>query len=208
MNLPLGFYLARTGVQTASSPRVPYRGIDRLPYIPTPKEEEELRLAGRRRLADLWVEYADAEYDKTFVFDSQLALDYQRKFFDEGIRFEVIYGEIVFVPENLEQYALGDRWMSGLNEALRRWHQTLPQSWRNPTDLAFLGVDISHPFPTFHSAIYQPGLHESRPDLIPELNRSGLFGDIGAALPFLECGNRMGYGALPFCLVEVRTFEA
>ena len=76
--LRLGFWLERVGVTCLKWPSVPYRGIDRPPYLPSLEEEDELRSTGRRRLADLWDHYWDAEDSGELNINLRLAQDVER----------------------------------------------------------------------------------------------------------------------------------
>ncbi len=201
--LRLGFWLERVGVTCLKWPSVPYRGIDRPPYLPSLEEEDELRSTGRRRLADLWDHYWDAEDSGELNINLRLAQDVQREFFNEGIEFEVVYGEIVTIPQNLYQYPHGTLWTEFLLEQLpriRRIHQNFAA---RPQGIRWLGYDISHPIDSFHSAIFQPGLHETCPGLPDDLNRAGLFDDLNAASRYLHAANEMDYGPLPFCVLGI-----
>ncbi len=204
----LGYFLEREGVAAAAFPAVRYRGIDRLPYLPTDEELQALRRAGRERLVALWERYLHAEDEGTPYTDRALALDFRRAFRREGVELEVVYGEVTAVPENLETYPGGTPWARTLLSALQGMHNRNAHFARRPQGLDFLGYDISHPVPTFHSAIYQPGLHRVQPDLPRYLNRHGLFGDLATALRFLHAANAMDYGALPFCVLQVWSVTA
>src|SRR5438552_14660724 len=117
----LGFFLQRTGVSCASWPDVPYRGIDRLWFLPTFEEQDELRAAGRNHLADLWDRYWDAEDSHELMVNLQLAQDLQREFFQEGVKLDLAYAEIAMIPDDLAEYPHGKLWSEILAKDLSHW---------------------------------------------------------------------------------------
>ena len=199
----LGFFLERTGVACFKWPSAPYRGIDRPPNLPTPEEEDELRSSGRSALADLWDRYWDATDSRQLNTNLPLAQDLQREFRIEGIELEVVYSEIVMIPDNLDDYPHGNLWLEQLDFVLQHWRHVHNLSAARPENLDFLGFDLSHPVPSFHSAIFQPGLHKTHPRLPDHLNQVGLFEDVDTALRFLRAANEMDYGGLPFCVLGI-----
>ncbi len=202
-SIRLGFFLERSSVTCSRWPEVAYRGIDRLPYLPIPEEQERLLSSGRSELAQLWDIYWEASIDGKINVDGRLATELQRRFLAWGITLEVIYGEIVVIPSNLDKYPHGALWSENLNSALVHRHDSHDSLGSRPGNIDFLGFDISHPVPTFHSAISQPGLNDNCPNLPEHLNKNGLFDTLEEALPFLSEANSLDYGLLPFCILGV-----
>ena len=199
----LGFFLERVAVTCFKWPSVPYRGIDRIPYLPTPEEKDELRSSGRGALADLWDRYWDAVDSRELNTNLPLAQDLQREFRNEGIELEIVYAEIVMIPDNLHEYPGGMDWAELLTQSLKNIRPVHERLTGRPENLHFLGFDVAQLFETFLSAIFQPGLHETQPRLPDHLNRAGLFDDIDTASKFLRAANEMGYGPLPYCVLGI-----
>lgn len=201
--LRLGYFLLRRGVRLSSWPDVPYRGIDRLPFVPSPEEEQILQATGHSDLVQLWVSYWDALESGELRARLPVARRFQQAFLRQGYRFELVYAQILEIPSHLERYPHGELWLRDMELAaghLVRVHEQITHAARN---LDVLGIDISHPTITFHSAIFQPGLHRRVPDLPRYLNERGLFPDIVAARPFVSEANAMDYGAFPFCSIKI-----
>lgn len=199
----LGFFLERTGVACCKWPHLPYRGIDRLPYLPSFEEQDDLRAASKSKLADLWDRYWDAKDTRQLMVNLQLAQDLKREFCKEGIELEVVYAEIAMIPDNLDEYPSGKLWSEEIALVLPHWRHIHDRLGERLPKLQFIGFDLSHPVPSFHSAIFQPGLHNTCPKLPDYLNSNGLFDDLNTASMFLHKANEMGYGGLPFCILGI-----
>lgn len=198
----LGFFLERVGVNLLEANR-PYRGMDRLPYLPTLEEEESLHDLGRHRLLELWDQYCDVRDSGELNVNRNVAWRLQRKFLVEGITLETVYGEITRIPDNLDQYPHGALWLENLVDVLSHWRNIQDILPERPENVLFLGFDVSHPVPDFHSAIFQPGLSRIYPRLSEHLNRDGLFDESSEALSAVELANSLDYGGLPFCMIGV-----
>ncbi len=152
---------------------------------------------------DVWDQYWNA-YDSTELNSNvQLAQTLHRKLATEGIDLDLIYAEISMVPHELDQYPSGKIWARELARVLSVIRKVHDRLGKRPDGVQLLGYDISHPVPSFHSAIFQPGLHERRPCIPEYLNSAGLLEDIDLALRFLSAANEMDYGSLPFCVVGI-----
>ena len=132
-----------------------------------------------------------------------LAQDLQREFRKEGIELEVVYSEILMIPDNLDDYPHGKLWSEQLDFVLQHWRHVHDLLAARPENLHFLGFDLSGPVPSFHSAIFQPGLHKTHPRLPDHLNQAGLFEDADTASRFLRAALEMDYGILPFCVLGI-----
>jgi hypothetical protein len=198
----LGFFLERTSVTCFAWPDMAYRGIDRLPFLPTPEEQEQMMSSGSSDLAKLWDRYWEASIDGLINVDGKLAREYQQQFLKGGITLEVIYGEIVEIP-NVDKYPHSALWSENLESALLHRYDIHQRIGSRPDNIEFLGFDISHPVPTFHSAILQPGLNSKCLHLPHQLNSNGLFNTFEDAVPVLDDANSLDYGLLPFCILGI-----
>lgn len=204
--LRLGFYLQRVGISCFNWPTVAYRGIDRMPHIPTPEQEPDLYFtpkAGRSRMADLWARYLDAIEQGRLNTDLKLTCRLRAEFLANGVDLEIVYSEVVTIPQDLEGFPHGKLWLEGLASILPTLEQTHRQIAKRPNNMNFLGYDIAQLFENFHSAIFQPGLHEYCPHLPDHLNPVGLFDDLDTASKFVQTANEMDYGPQPFCILGV-----
>lgn len=199
----LGFFLESHGVTCFNWPTIPYRGIDRLPHIPSPEEDDGLRSAGRGGLVDLWERYWNASDGEELRLNLSLAQELQQMFLGQRVELDIVYSEIAFIPGDLEAYPRGSLWLDNLTFVLSQIQGVHNRLLKRPDNLQLLGFDISLPVPSFHSAIYQPGLHRRHARLPDYLNRFGLFADLNTALRFLSMANEMDYGALPFCILGI-----
>jgi hypothetical protein len=206
--VPLGFYLERVDERTSTWTDIHYRGIDRLPYFLTPEEENDLTREGRTRLLELWEDLAAVEYEPKEAFNRSRLARLRDGFENEGVRFDLVYAEIVLVPNDLARYKRGALWKRELRNSLEQWISQVPSDTPSHEDFALLGYDISHPFPTFHSAINQPGLGDREPSLRNMLNRNGLLDEMSPAADLMAEANELDYGPLPFCVISVWAVEA
>ena len=201
--IPLGFYLARRHVSCSMWPQVTYRGVDRLLHLPSPDEVDHWRSTGKRELADLWDRYDEAQENGTlnvdYVLADRLLLDFQSHQFEV----ELIYVELSVIPKGLEEYPHGVLWAEELERALAYIQKVGRPLKERPQEAHSLGYDLAHPIRSFHSAIFQPGLHKTCPLLPQMLNKYGLFFDLATAMTVLDQANALDYGGLPFCILEV-----
>jgi len=151
----------------------------------------------------VWDRYDEAEERGDLNCTLSVARQLQTMFRDDGLDLDLMYAEMTFIPADIEHYPNGDLWSERLAPALRARQSVHTRLRARPHHLQFLGYDLSHPVPTFHSAIYQPGLSESRPDFPKHLNEYGLFSEHDDALEFLGVANDMDYGPMPFCLINI-----
>jgi hypothetical protein len=197
--LRLGFVLGRTGVAFPYRPGTTYRGVDRLPFVPTLQEEEDLNRVGRATLISLWHRYADLLFTGELHADGQLAKDLRGEFAGEGLDFEVVYAEVLGLTQS-EAETRDDKPAVGVCNRLRRHHE---RAARRPEGATLLGYDVSYPLPSFHSALFQPGFREkpNTPDL--DLNSAGLLSDLDQLRQILPLANAMVSAWHPFCGIGV-----
>ncbi len=201
--LRLGYFLLEQGVTLYSWPSVPYRGIDRLPDVPSPLEHQNLTAAGHGDLVQLWVSFWD-EFEPGEIHTSLASsLHFQQAFRRHGYDFELIFAKLLEIPPRIEEYPHGQLWLEDLDLAADRLVRIHERIGHDPTNVMVLGVDISHPTVEFHSAIFQPGFHRRVPDLPRYLNDYGLLPSIEVARPLVDEANAMDYGAFPFCAIEI-----
>lgn len=198
----LGFFLERRGVTCSMYPTVRYEGVDRLPNM-VYYDLSEGSMDKTEGVAGLWEEYSEAEEMGELNVDLTLAHRLQERFRYAEVCLDLVYAEVVAIPRGVGGYPSGELWSDTLEFVLEHRRAIHNRLQGAPESFSFLGFDISHPVPTFHSAIYQPGLHEVRPEYPRYLNRFGLFDDRGTAVQFLNAANGRDYGPLPFCLLGV-----
>ena len=200
VNLPLrlGFVLARTDVPLPGRPWIRYRGVDRMPFVPTPEEEDELARAGHARLVALWHQYWDVLFTAELYRDTSIATDLRDQFAQFGVALEVIYAEVGVVQE-LE----GGFSDASFREAWDRLRRHGDRAGLRPADAGLLGYDVSYPLPGFHSVLVQPGLLEqpNSPDL--DVNDMGLLDDVAQVKRILPVANAMTSSWRPFCGIRV-----
>jgi hypothetical protein len=189
-------------VHCVAWPTVAYRGIDRLPYLPTAEEQEQLQSLGRYDLNRLWDSYWAASSEGRLNVEARLASQLKQQFESEGINFEIVYSEILRIP-NFDGCPHKSLWSENLTSVLSHRQAVHERLVCRPENIEFLGFDISHPVPTFHSAILQPGLDSRHPSLPQRLNTHGLLDTIEEALDLAAEANSLDYGMLPFCVLGI-----
>jgi len=197
--LRLGFFLERTEVMFPFLPGTFYRGVDRLPFEPTPEEDEQLRNSGKKRLLSLWQRYADLYFTGELHASLQLAGGLRSEFADEGVDFEVVYAEVVLIPP-LDTEGLRFEMSEEILPRLRKLHE---QVTSRPVGSRMLGFDLSYPLPGFHSALFQPGLRDLPEAPHLDVNSAGLLSDIAQVEELLPLANAMTSSWRPFCGIGV-----
>jgi len=194
----LGFFLQLIGVAFPFRPGIFYRGVDRLPFPPTPEEEEELSSSGRARLLSLWEEYGDLSFTGELHGDEQLARRLRTAFADEGIDLEMVYAEVALVGTRQAEEHFAE--IEPVITRLRKLHERVESL---PAGIQELGYDVSYPLPRFHSVLFQPGLPEDpqTPDL--DLNSAGLLSTVRQVEDILPIANSMDSSWRPFCGILV-----
>ena len=127
-----------------------------------------------------------------------------------GHKVEVVFAKIVAIPPDLSVYPHRSIWANtveqGMNSLMKLLTNASLRLGRHsciPKNFVSLGYDISQAIPNFHSAIRQPGLVNTCPDLPKNLNENGLFGYQECAEKFMSEANQMDYGSEPHCVIEV-----
>ncbi len=202
----LGYYLCNTTITCYKRPSVPYRGVNRplwaeYSYGYDVIALEKMRSEGKGDLANLWERYIDAEDE--LRYDIRLARKIKNEFMKYGMEFEIIYTQIERSPDNISSYPRGELWEKEQKKDIALYEPIQSMLSGPPKNSNFLGYDVAALYDGFHSAIYQPGLNETAPDLPRYLNKWGLFDDIDTAMKFMHKANLMDYGSLPFCVLGV-----
>lgn len=194
----LGFFLEREDVMFPFRP-VFYRGVDRLPFIPTPEDEEELRASGKTKLLSLWQRYAEVTFTGELYASQSLATGLKTAFAEQGVGLEVIYAEVVKVPSSVTKELEPDV-CERLRSRLRSLHTQViaPHSGAR-----MLGYDLSYPLPDFHSVLYQPGFQGEPETPRLDINTYGLFNNIEQLEQILPLANSISSSWRPFCGIGV-----
>lgn len=203
-NCSLGFWLEQTGKKLSISPAIAYCGLDRVTEIPFPAsvldefgvEDIESVISGTRGQLDVAIESG------ALNADLQLALEFQARFREEGISTEVIHARLVEVPSISE---------SDADLAARLYRELEARAWISEAvapalagiRTEFLGLDVTDPVPSFHSAIYQGNLGAVDENFWMGLNEFGLFSDEASASTAAALVNVTATSRLPFCPVAI-----
>jgi hypothetical protein len=175
---------------------MPYRGANRLPFIPRPLTPGD----GTVTWPEPWPAYFEADDSGELHRHRHVAEDLVEQFRGAGIDLEVAYLRLAFVPriEDLpEAEALNKQWSKSLT-----WLEGLVGAVPPvPGDFRSLGYDLAMPIPSFTSKIFY-GLPRWRPDIQPSLNEFGLLDSVERALDFLGDANAHHH-AVPDCILSV-----
>ena len=201
MDVPirLGFLLERTEVMFPFLPGSLYGGVDRLPFVPTPEEEESLRNSKRVTLLELWQQYSDLTYTGQLHGSPHATKFLRNAFAAEGIDLEVIYAEVVLMP-SLEMEGVDQKARGLLLKRLHTFHQQVAS---RPVGAQMLGYDVSYPVPGFHSFLFQPGLREQPEAPHLDINGAGLLSTVQQAGQIVAVANAMTSSWRPFCGIAV-----
>lgn len=191
----IGFVLAQRGITLPWIEGRQYRGIDRGLPVPDPLKVD----VNERKV---WNEYLDAQDNGELGRDRLKAERLGGDFEMLGIASEVIYGDIIEHPfdvvgpsgEDDEQRKRQFAWF------VRRSSGIMPA----PPDFVSIGLDVSEPFPSFHSPIIQPGpglAHDAAFTL--HLNGFGLIEDVKYATELMNAANLTGYRFSMFCVIRI-----
>jgi hypothetical protein len=176
-----------------------YGGVDRLPFVPTPEEEEDLRNSKRATLLQLWQQYSDLTYTGQLHGSGHTTRALRDAFAAEGIDLEVIYAEVVLMP-SVEMERVDQKARGLLLQRLRTLHQ---QVVSRPVGAQILGYDVSYPVPGFHSFLFQPGLREQPEAPNLDVNEAGLLSTVQEAGRIVAVANAMTSSWRPFCGIAV-----
>lgn len=141
--------------ETLCSPqtRTENRGLDRQPGLPGPDEDAALESQGWLTLLELRNRYWDLQDAGKVQRDPGLAVELRDALEDEGVRVGLVLAEVMELPE---LHDVPSDLAAAFERQLGRW-STDPEP---PTEFQTrpLGIDVTYPFPSFHSAI----LNENR----------------------------------------------
>ncbi len=200
-DIQIGLYLMRNGVTLSGSRLGPYRGVDRMPQTPSPFALASASPSGRPGWDRLWLDYWAAEDAGSLHADLLVARSFQEQFGAHGIDLELVYITLAALPD--DRWLTDEIWKSNLAEAVARYQTGSHIRAEAPVGAQHLGFDIAWPVPSFHSAIYEPGLDKVSPNFVGELNAHGLFGDIDQAVAKLDEALSLRYSPTPFCVLGV-----
>lgn len=201
--LRLGFFLAETGLSTHAWRDVDYCGVDRHPRFPASNESPGSLEMIAEEARDVWEAYVEASDSEELNTELACARYFQREIQNLGVEAEIIYVEVLAVPKDITAHELSHEWMQRLTEDFSQWAVVHEKLTRRPTRLQKLGIDVSYPVPSFHSAIYQPGLEKTVPNLPDYLNEFGLVDELDTALALAERANQLESPWRPFCAIGV-----
>ncbi len=193
----LGYFLVLSDVASLDM-RGAYRGVDRVWFGPIVEDDGSISGVSEE-LARLWDRYSEAKHSKELNTNRWLVTKLASQFREHDIVLNVIYTEISAVIEgsrDLSKYELFD-------ETAAVWRGVHDSIEQRPQNLEFVGYDVSSPFPSFHSAIYQPGLPKDELSLADLLNDHGLPNRFDDALFIGREANKADYGPYPFCVLGV-----
>jgi len=192
----IGFVLGRCGVTLPWLGRT-YRGVDRRLPFPDPLEIDDNE-------SKLWDEYLEAEDKGELGRDRLKAERLQESFQALGVASEVLYGDIIDNPFGMvTQFDDSDLQR---HDKFAWFVSHYADIGPAPSDFVSLGLDVSEPFPSFHSPIIQPGpgfVHDAV--FASHLNEFGLIMDDDEqyALDVMNAANDTGYRYSMFCVIRI-----
>lgn len=200
--ISLGYWLVESDEILGGTGVRPYRGIDRQPHIPGPEDDDRLRSEGQETLVALRNRYWHLDDVGAVRRDPDVALELRNAFLATGITLDVVRADLVELPDLKD--VPGDL-AAAFDQQLARWSTPaeLPRDGRPRT----LGIDVTFPFPSFHSAIRQPVLSNVFPQHVAALNPNGLFSDNHFARRMTSLCNRHDTAWRPFCSVRVTQID-
>lgn len=195
-NWSLGYWLVAGDAESTHVGPRSYHGLDRRPLFPGPDDDARLQQEGRTSLVKLRERFWDLEDSALLHRDPNVALGMRDDLAPEGYTLHVVHADVVAPRLTDIPTDLRDRY----ERSVDRWSiDVLPTAG----SIKHLGIDVTFPFPTFHSAIRQPVLSRVAPETLARLNNYGLFTDHGAANRAATAVNRVNTSWRPFCSVEI-----
>jgi len=200
MGLPtrIGYVIVRPGASLPLPRGRLYRGIDRPLSVPDPTLPQTAS-AGR-----VWARYLNADEGGLVAADLDLARSLATQLAQVGEPTEVIYAEVTVPPPSTLGESKADRQRADSLAWLASRCAKVPAP---SEEFEPIGFDVATPLPTFHSALYQPGLVRKDARFVANLNQSGLVDDIGYAAELMHVANATGYLLSLFGVVEVRALR-
>lgn len=194
----LGCWVVSRRVSRSASGSDQYRGLDRTPPLPGPDEDSRLSGEGRNGLLEVRDRYWRLEDEGRLHSDFRAAVAVRDVLNREGVSVELIQAEIVSIPDlSTLPLELKERFEKGL----ARW--CVKSRPHDAVEREPLGIDVTYPFPSFHSAIRQPMTGVGREDWESKLNRYGLFASAAEAETIAAICNSRETNWRPFCPVEI-----
>lgn len=197
----LGLWIVSREAVAWGKPECEYRGLDRRPELPGPDQDDDLRGRGRDRLIGIRDELWNLEDTRELHRSPEAALRLREALEAEGFPVEIVLARVV-PPRDLSDLPQDLR--SAYEDRRRRWAIGTPATGVGTQPL---GMDVTYPFPTFHSAIRQPTLGAVAPELVGELNEFGLLPTLEVASEVAHRGNRRDTSWRPLCAAEISLVE-
>ncbi|MGB9113257.1 MAG: hypothetical protein WCF24_11085 [Acidimicrobiales bacterium] len=172
-----------------------YRGVDRLPRVPDPTEQQS------DVVAKAWTRYLDAWDDGLVGKDLSLARSLAAGLGEAGQPAEVVYVEVVVPPPVAVNVSAIEQREKSLSWVVARSAGVEPP----PNDVVRLGLDVATPMPQFHSALLEPELVKKDDRFRASINDSGLVDDLRYAVELMNQANSSGYLLSSFAVLEVST---
>lgn len=204
MNQLLGYWILKTGIVLPANGSVEYGGLDRMTQIglPGPHEDRELLESGRADFHAARNDYWEAEESHQLNKERLVAISLCDRFRKEGLEVEVVFAEVLSVPQlPCEDDELNDHMRKAL--LFRRSVHDFLVAPDYAAHLEPIGIDVVYPNPSFHSAVYQPVLSSILPGFERELNEHGLYPSLESAHLAVSIANDQETSWRPFCPVKI-----
>jgi hypothetical protein len=195
-NARIGYVISRSGVPFPWLTDRKYRGIDRLPHVPNLNEGQS------QRYVEIWERYLDAQDDGLIGYDLNLAREIQRELEELGNHIDVVYADAIIIPD-ADSLHLPEKVARQREKSLTWLRSHSERVGAPPAKFGLLGLDVSSPIPSFHSALIQPGLISQDSELASELNEAGLVSELKLATELMHEANATGYGLCMFSVIRV-----
>jgi hypothetical protein len=195
----MGIFLRSKNEHLCDWPELAYEGVDR-GYIHPAWEDLKKWRGSDPPLADAWDRWWLAKEDHLIHRDQTLARTICANLRAHGYDLELIYCELRELPSPLDLDEIAAAVLAADLERLLVTHTAIAS---RPSGVTWLGLDLSAPTETFHSAIFQPGARGALPNLPQHLNGNGLLTDEDVARRFCALANRALRGHSPYCVIDV-----
>jgi hypothetical protein len=146
--------------------------------------------------------YFEAWEDGTLRRDLAVADEHQRRLQAYGVATEVVYVEVVVVQRHWPPTA--DRAVAiNRANAVRNMDRRAADVGGVDAEFDAIGLDVSPPTPSFHSAIYQPGPGGDKDEFREGINSAGLISRQDVTAELMERANMLWDGVRNFAVIRV-----